>query len=139
MRLGLALLLGAVGVAYGATELRASRPEVRKAVVAAIEAQLAAFRKRDATAAYAYSAASLRAQTSLRNFATIVKANYPEIWANQRAEYGLVRDDGTRARVLVQVYGARENAAFEYVLLRERGGWRIGSIMRHDPREKGNA
>lgn len=136
--LGLALVLAGAGGGWAA-ELRASRPEVKKAVVTVIEAQLAAFRSGDVSNAYGYSAASLRAQTSLRAFAAIVQANYPEIWSNQRVEYGLVRDDGSRARVLVEVFGRRESATFEYVLIRERSGWRIGSIMRHDPRDKGNA
>lgn len=122
-----------------APELLASKPEVKKAVIAVIEAQLAAFRSGNVTRAYEYAAASLRAQTSLRAFAAILKSNYPEIWTNKRAEYGLVRDDGTRARVLVQVIADTGEATFDYVLIRERSGWRIGSVMRHDPRKKGNA
>lgn len=140
MTLGLAAGLATAGILRGAAaELRASRPEVRKAVLAVIDGQLAAFRAGDAGRAYGHSSASLRAQTSLRAFTAIVQANYPEIWTNQRAEYGLVRDDGARARVLVEVTGARDTATFEYVLIRERAGWRVGSIMRHDPRAKANA
>jgi hypothetical protein len=138
--LALVLLL-AVWTAAGAAgaQLPASKPEVRKAVISVIDAQLSAFRAGEMAAAYGYAAASLRAQTSLRAFVAIVQMNYPEIWMNKRAEYGLVRDDGSRARVLVQVFAEEGNAAFEYVLIRERGGWRVGSIMRHDPRQKANA
>ena len=133
------LALPNAGRAAAAAGLRASRPEVKKSVLDVIEAQLAAFRAGDVSKAYVYTTAALRAQTSLRAFAAIVQSNYPEISANQRAEYGLVRDDGSRARVLVEVFSRAGSATFEYVLLRERAGWRIGSIMRHDPREKANA
>ena len=43
--------------------LRASKPEVRKEVVAIIEAQLGAFRAKDSTKAYSYSAAAMQQQT----------------------------------------------------------------------------
>lgn len=139
MLAGVLALVGPASSVGMAAELRASKPEVKKSVVATIEAQLAAFRARDASRAYGYAAAPLRAQTSLRAFISILQANYPEIWTNKRAEYGLVRDDGNRARVLVQVFSDEGDATFEYVLLRERSGWRIGSVLRHDPAKKGNA
>ncbi|HUR57539.1 MAG TPA: DUF4864 domain-containing protein [Opitutaceae bacterium] len=118
------------------TELRASKAEVRKEVIAVIEAQLAALRAGDATRAYNLAAAPLRAQTPLRAFVAIVQTNYPEIWTSTRAEYGIVRDDGTRATVLVHVYSKDGDAPFDYVLLKERAGWRIGSVVRHVMRKK---
>ena len=48
----------------------------------------------------------------------------------------LVRDDGTRATVLVHVRAKGGDAAFDYVLLRERAGWKIGSVVRHVARKK---
>src|SRR5436190_22256579 len=72
----------------------ASKFDVKKEIVAVIEAQLAAFRKGDATKADSYAAADLRAQKPLPDFTAIVKGNYPEIWANARAEFGIARDDG---------------------------------------------
>ncbi len=132
-------LMASVALGAAGPSLRASKPEVKQAVVAAIEAQLAAFRAGDVTKAYSFAAAPLRAQTSLRAFAMIVQTNYPELWANQRAEYGLVYDDGSRARVLVSVFSEEGRATYEYVLLSERGGWRIGSVLRHDARRKSDA
>ena len=114
-------------------ELRASKPEVRTAVVAVIEAQLAAFRAGEGAKAYGFAAAPLRAQTPLRAFLAIVQTNYPEIWASKRAEHGLVRDDGARATVRVHVFSAASDAAYDYVLFKEPAGWRIGSVLRHDP------
>jgi hypothetical protein len=134
----LAVWLG-LATPAAAASLRISKPEVKKQVVEVIEAQLKAFRANDAPGAYGYSTAQLRAQTPLRAFVAIVQTNYPEIWSNTRAEFGLVRDDGTRATVLVHVFSKDGNAAFDYVLLRERGGWRVGSIVRHEACRKGSA
>src|SRR4051812_39383575 len=104
------LAIGLLGLLFwstmmeGAESGKVSKPEVRKDVVAAIEGQLTAFRAGDTKQAYTFAAAALRAQTPLRQFARIVETNYPEIWANTRGEFGLVRDDGTRATVLVKVF-----------------------------------
>ena len=129
--------LGWAGSLHSAENgLRPSKAAVRKEVVATIEAQLAAFREGDVRTAYGYAAVPLRVQTPLRTFVAIVQTNYPEIWANVRAEYGLVRDDGTHATVLVEVFSESGAATYDYVLLRERAGWRIGSVIRHEPRRK---
>lgn len=116
--------------------LRASKPGVKDEVVAVVEAQLAAFRAAEITKAYGYASAALRAQNPLQKFAAIVQTNYPEIWANVRSEHGLVRDDGARATVTVRVFSKESEAAYDYVLLKERGGWRIGSVLRHEPKKK---
>ena len=112
--------------------MHASKPEVRKEVAAVIEGQLAAFRSRELPKAYGYAATPLRAQTPLRAFVAIVQNNYPEIWASTRAEFGLVRDDGAQATVLVHVFSKDGDAGYDYVLVKERGGWRINSVLRHD-------
>lgn len=114
---------------------RASKPEVRKEVVAVIEGQLAAFRAQDTKKAYALAASALRAQRSLRQFLQIVQGNYPEIWTNTRAEFGLVRDDGVRATVVVQVVSKEGKADYDYGLVKERDGWRIDSVLRHAPKK----
>ena len=98
--------------------LRASKPEVRREIVAVIDAQLAGFRAGDVRKAYSYAAADLRAQKPLRAFAAIVENNYPEIWTNSRGEFGLVRDDGAQATVLVHVFGKDGDAAYDYTLVK---------------------
>lgn len=114
---------------------RASKPEVRKQVVAVVEAQLTAFRKGEVGKAHALAAAELRAQKPLRAFATIVQASYPEIWSNTRAEYGIVRDNGRQATVTVHVYSKESDAAYDYTLRKEPSGWRILSVVRHEPKK----
>ena len=128
--LGLGLVRGADG------GMRASKPELRKEVVAVIEGQLAAFRAGDPKTAYTYAAATLRAQNPVRQFLRIVETNYPEIWANTRGEFGVVRDDGTRSTVLVQVFSQAGRADYDYGLVKERdGAWRIDRVLRHAPKK----
>jgi hypothetical protein len=129
------LLTWAVAVADAQLpQLPASKPEVRKQIVATIDAQLAAFRKHDSKKAYSYAAAALQAEKPLEIFAQIVQANYPELWANTRAEYGIVRDDGTAGTVVVHVYTAEADASYDYTLVKERAGWRVHDVLRHDPK-----
>jgi hypothetical protein len=116
------------------TSMRASKLEVKKEIVAVIEAQLAAFRKGDAAKAYAYSAARLQAQRSLRTFTTIVRQYYPEIWTNTGAEFGLVRDDGEQAVLNVRVISKEHAATYDYRLVKERAGWRIAAVIPHESR-----
>ena len=58
--------------------------------------------------------------------------NYPEIWANTRVEFGLVRDDGTQATVLVHVFSKASDVSYDYGLFKERAGWRIGRVLRRN-------
>ena len=111
---------------------KASTPGVRSQVIAVIAGQLAAFRSGDIQEAYGYASAGLRAQFPAGTFAAIVRENYPSIWASTRAEFGIVRDDGTRATVLVQVFSEPDSVGYDYGLLRERGGWKIGSVVRRE-------
>lgn len=135
------LLLLAVGASPAIVHAQSappkvSKPEVRKEVVASIEGQLAAFRAGDVKKAYALAAAALRAQTPQRQFQRIVETNYPEIWKNTRCEIGLVRDDGSRAAVLVQIHTKEGSAGYDYTLVKERDGvWRIDSVLRHSTRQ----
>ena len=111
-------------------DLKLSSAAVRKDVIAVIDAQLAALRAGDVEKAYGYATAALRTQTPLPAFTAIVQTNYPELWTNTAAEYGLVRDDGRHAILVVEVSSRSGSAVYEYVLLKERRGWRIGSIVR---------
>ena len=87
--------------------------------------------------AYGYAAAELRAQKPLRTFSAIVKENYPEIWKNTRAEFGIVRDDGTKATVTVQVFSKDGDATYDYILAKENAIWRIHGVTRHEPKAGG--
>ncbi len=129
------LLFGAVATRGADNAPHASKPEVRREIVAVIDAQLAAFRASDVRKAYGYASADLRAQKPIQAFATIVQTNYPEIWTNTRAEFGLVRDDGAQATLLVHVFGQDSDASYDYTLAKEKAGWRIAAVLRHAPKK----
>ena len=111
----LALAIAALGAAAPTRaeegELRASRPDIRREVIAVIDGQLAAFRAHDLNSAYAYAAVALRQQFPVNRFAETVRQGYPEIWTNTRAEYGIVRDNGVRAMLNVRVFQANNASA----------------------------
>lgn len=130
--LGLVAMVGVAGAV--AAEMRASKPEVRREVIAVIDAQLEAFRQGDQARAYRYAAKELRAQKPLAVFVEIVRTSYPEIWSSRRSEAGIVRDDGGRATVTVQVYAESGDASYDYSLVRETAGWRIHGVLRHSPK-----
>jgi len=137
--LGLLIIAFAAQQAFAESALPASKPEVKTAIVAAIEGQLAAFRKGDAAKAYSFAARELRAQKPLRTFTAIVRESYPEIWANVRAEFGIVRDDGSKATVTVQVFAKDAEAGYDYTLVKETAGWRIYSVVRHEGKRRSSA
>lgn len=135
MLVGLACVAGRL---LGAeTGMRASTPAVKKELVAVVEMQLAAFRKEEIAKAYSYASRALRAQRPLRMFSAIIEANYPEIWANTRAEFGLAHDDNERATIVVVVHAGDERASFDFLLAKERAGWRIEGVLRRTA-AKGN-
>ena len=136
------ILIGTISAfSSGAAEpaMRASNREVRGNVVAVISDQLAAFRQGELAKAYGYAAAEFRAQKPMSVFAAMVREHYPEIWANTRAEYGIVRDDGRRATVTVLVFSRTIEAAYDFTLAKEDAGWRIVGVLRHQPRAAGKA
>jgi len=135
MRLITGILLGLVAYAssleVSAAGMRASTSVVRREVIAVVETQLAHFRKGEIAEAYAIASAPLRAQRPQSAFAAMVEANYPEIWSSTRAEFGVVRDDGTRASVVVQVYSKQGDAGYEYTMVKEAGRWRVHGVLRY--------
>jgi len=131
-----AALMFAAGFVRAADDgMHGSKPEVRREIVAVIDAQLTAFRGNDVRKAYAYASAELRAQKPIEAFAVIVRDNYPEIWSNTRAEFGLVRDDGKQATLLVHVFGKDSDASYDYTMVKDRVGWRITAVLRHAPKK----
>lgn len=134
---GMFALAGGTAWAAEPGGMRASKSAVRTEIVEVIDGQLAAFRTKEVGRAYAYASTGLQRQTPIRRFAILVRDGYPEIWANARTEYGLVRDDGTRATVTTRVFSAGgESAAYDYVLVREDEVWRIAGVLRHEAKNE---
>lgn len=141
-RLGLLIALIFAGGAAWAAEPgapKASKPAVKAEIVAAIEGQLAAFRAGEAGKAYAYASVNLQLQMPVRSFARLVRESYPEIWANTRVEFGLVRDNGRLATLAARVFAKDgTSAVYDYVMAKEEDVWRIAGVLRHETKgEKG--
>ena len=125
-------LAGVWGSRAAEAPLRASGPEVRREVLAVIDAQLAAFRAHDALKAYALAAFSLRQQFPLARFLETVRQNYPDIWSNVRADYSIVQDNGAQATLRVRIFGpGGDSVSYDYILYKEPAGWRIASVLKH--------
>lgn len=130
----------AMALGYAAESVpRASKPDVKAAIVATIEGQLVAFRQGDIAKAYSFAAAPWRAQKTMQEFALIVQAGYPEIWANTRAEFGIVREVGARAYVTVQVSSEMGRTSYDFTLAKEKTDWRILGVERHEQKKSGKA
>jgi len=130
--IGLGFFTAAVSAAENRT-LPASKPAVKAEIVASVEGQLAAFREGEIGKAYAYASTVLQMQTPIRRFVQLVRQGYPEIWANARVEFGLVRDDGRQATVTARVFTPNgSSAVYDYVLVKEEDFWRIAGVLRHE-------
>lgn len=126
-------VVSASAAAPAREEFAASTATVRRELITVIEAQLEAFREGDAAKAQGLTSSVLRAQNSVRAFAAIVRENYPEIWANTGADFGVARDNGRRASIVARVKGAERRESYDFILVRERAGWRIEAILRREP------
>jgi len=127
------MMLGAVwlgtALTVRAADWKYSTKAVKAELVQVIDEQLAAFRRDDYWAAYHLAARELRRQYSLPVFELMIRRGYPLIARNQGADYGLARDNGVEAEVLVIVRGADgQPGDFRYLLVYEDEAWRIGSV-----------
>ena len=113
----------------GTPAARYSKPAVRRALVAVVEAQLTALRNDDWAKAYGFAAAALQERLTIEQFAAMIQRNYPAIWHSTRADYGFIRDDDRMAWVPVRVSTPPESAAYDYGLIHESGGWKIAGVL----------
>jgi hypothetical protein len=100
--------------------------------VNAVRAQLEEIRRGDVDAAYARLSEAHRAQTSRADFAQLIE-RHPALRDNADASFwnrSLVNDEMKLRGTLTARSGAKEGVA--YVLVRERGEWKIAGI-RFDP------
>jgi ABC-type transporter MlaC component len=135
----LALFIASTPLARGALEVPApsvdpaqphrSSDEVKKALSAVIEAQLAAFRAEDYAKAYTFAAAEIQGMFNRDQFEQMVKTGYPLIAHSTTAEFGLAIDSGDEAVVSVKVSnGEKKSVTYQYHLVKQKGAWRIGGV-----------
>jgi ABC-type transporter MlaC component len=106
-----------------------SSDEVKKALSAVIEAQLAAFRAEDYAKAYTFAAAEIQGMFDKDQFERMVKTGYPVIAHSTAAEFGLAIDSGDEAVVSVKVSnGEKKSVTYQYHLIKQKGAWRISGV-----------
>lgn len=106
-----------------------STDEVKKALSAVIEGQLAAFRAEDYARAYSFAAAEIQGMFSKEQFEQMVKTGYPVIAKSTGAEFGIAIDSGDEAVVSVKVTnGDKKSVIYQYHLIKQKGAWRIGGV-----------
>ncbi|MDB6092450.1 MAG: hypothetical protein JWM32_12 [Verrucomicrobia bacterium] len=102
---------------------------VRGQLVAVVSAQLAAFRAGDWEKAYTLAAPSFQGVVSRQAFATLIMRNYPIVWKNTRAEFGVPSDNGRVGIVPVRIFGEGGSEAYTWLLVKETGGWRVTGVV----------
>jgi Domain of unknown function (DUF4864) len=131
-------LLATAGAAE--PEMHLSSKQVRAEVRAVVEAQLAALRTGDFSAAYAYAAAGIKARFEEEVFAAMIRRGYPLLLSAKSADLGVVRDqDGELAQLTVTVPDRQKRSVvYRYWLVREEEGWRITAVTLEQRPERGD-
>ena len=133
-RLGLVLLLLAVGGTARAETVAALSTVDRATIRQVIEAQLAAFKADDGTTAFSF--ASPMIQTMFgdpANFMTMVRTGYLPVYRPREVEFqGLIDFRGQPTQLVLLVGPENEVVTAYYMMERQRDGtWRInGCILR---------
>jgi hypothetical protein len=118
------------------TEFRISNATLRKQVISVIEGQLEAFRLHDLNKAFSYASVSLQRHLPQAIFMSVAMQNYPEIWANASADFGLVKDNQLHSTIQVRVIAQDGSyASYDYDLAYESGTWKIDGILRHQQKK----
>ena len=131
---GMAVALGAIAIGGAAPEGAVS-PADGAAVQGTIRAQIEAFRRDDADAAYRLASSHIEAEFgSPARFLSMVAAAYPAVYRARDLTFGpVVRVDGVTIQQvgIVGPDGGRNTAL--YSMDREAGGWRIdGCVLTAD-------
>jgi hypothetical protein len=67
---------------------------------------------------------------------SVAMQNYPEIWANASADFGLVKDNQLHSTIQVRVIAQDGSyASYDYDLAYESGTWKIDGILRHQQKK----
>jgi len=113
--------------------LRPAKPEVRRAAVAAIQAQLSAFSKGDYQTAIKYQSAGLKQNFSSPDaFRQMIESAYPEFAHYKKVAFGPVRADASGQRVFVPVNLTGQNGVTvqaAYLMVREGKVYRVQGVL----------
>jgi hypothetical protein len=140
MTLGaLARLLGSQGLPLLLTIAASAQPgDPGRAMAQTVLEQLAAFRRGDWAAAYAFASSAIQAQFGPEAFRAMVTHGYAPIARSTTATVGRVEVlDGRRGLLEVQVVGENgETIDALYELIEEQGVWRVNGVLTR-PVERG--
>ena len=109
-----------------------------RAMAHTVVEQLAAFRRGDWTAAYAFASSAIQAQFGPEAFRAMVTRGYAPIARSTTVTVGRVEVlDGRRGLVEVRVEGENgETVDALYELVEEQGAWRVNGVLTR-PVERG--
>jgi hypothetical protein len=109
-----------------------------RAMAQAVLEQLAAFRRGDWAAAYAFASSAIQAQFTSEAFRTMVTGGYAPIARSVSATVGRVEAlDGQHGLVEVRVEGeSGETIDALYEMVEEQGAWRVNGVVTR-PVERG--
>lgn len=118
-------------------KLREPTEAERKAVIAAIEAQLKAFRADDFKTAEKYQHSSLRDNfNSTEEFRAMMRRGYPQVVNYKSVSFGAARCDekGEQAQIHVTLTG-KDGVTLRlvYVMLKEEGEYRVATVFGGSP------
>jgi Domain of unknown function (DUF4864) len=138
--LGIIFALGSHAVA-AEPEMRLSPKKIRDEVHAVVEAQLAALREGNFTAAYEFASSGVKEQFDLPIFAAMIRRGYPLLLLSKEADLGVVRDrDGEVAQVNVTVQDRQKRSVvYRYLLVHQTNGWRINGVILEQRPARGDA
>ncbi|MDB6093671.1 MAG: hypothetical protein JWM32_1233 [Verrucomicrobia bacterium] len=125
------LAVAAVASAQVGTDapLHLSKPAARAELVAAVNVQLGYFRAGDWEHAYGCASKNFQQVMPLDTFVELIGTKYPLVWKNTRAEFAPSRDNGVIAVVPVRVFGERTSEAYNWLLVKEGGAWKVTGVV----------
>ncbi len=117
----------------GPMGMRPARPADRKAAIAAIGAQLAAFNKGDYAKAIQYQSMALRGSfASPETFQRMMETRYPEFVHSKSVRYGTASADANGLRVFIPVIVTGQDGVVvraAYLMVREGKGYRVEGVL----------
>ncbi len=140
MRWLVLLLAGlAAGLVAAGTDWRLSPRVVRDGVKAVVTTQLGAFQREDFRAAYALASRGIRQQFRLPVYKQMIRRGYAALLRHEKAETGVVQDNGAGLATLPVIIRPAEGVAvrYRYHLVQEDGVWRVNGVMPEPPAPKG--
>ena len=127
----MSLLIAPLGPALGQAQPERPSAAVQDAIVAVIQAQLAAFQRDDGAAAFAYASPTIRAKfgTAAR-FMTMVRRGYAAVYRPQAVEFLEARVVEGRTGQALRVVGPDGQTVIAVYWMEQQpdGSWRINGV-----------